>query len=209
MIICIEEAAPKSVEAARDAEVARGTKSAEEVGVYSTLRTHGLKRSIHPEQDLPPPAYDASTTLQQPLASYGTPPQETRIIPPPANFVSIVRKDNSIRENFAINPDMVIPLSFLPALADGETESERKNLGLQTRDGSIDTEIWLINNESTRIQESGVQGLRRTALLMSSRDGDVSAKIVGLVHNKSKCSRLSPLTCFSIRPVTSLALLST
>ncbi|KAG1811829.1 uncharacterized protein BJ212DRAFT_1277475, partial [Suillus subaureus] len=90
----------------------------------------------------------------------------------PTNFLSLILKDKPIRDCYVIDPLMQIPFSLLPPLNTGETDQDRKNLYLRTRDGSIDADIWLIGQE-----EAAPKNGRRTTLSLSSNDGSVTAKI--------------------------------
>jgi hypothetical protein len=72
---------------------------------------------------------------------------------------------------------MQIPLSLLPPLNAGETDQNRKNLYLRTRDGRIDADIWLIGQE-----EAAPRNGSRTTLSLSSIDGSITAKIVSIDH---------------------------
>lgn len=72
-----------------------------------------------------------------------------------------------------IDPLMHIPHHFLPPMNAGETEQDRKNLYLCTKDGSIDADIWLIGREETAPKNG-----TRTTLSLSSSDGNITAKIV-------------------------------
>lgn len=73
-----------------------------------------------------------------------------------------------------IDPLMHIPLNLLPPLNAGETEQDRKNIYLRTKDGSIDVDIWLIGQEDSDAPKNGT----RTTLSLSSNDGSITAKIV-------------------------------
>ncbi|KAG2054319.1 hypothetical protein BDR06DRAFT_884551 [Suillus hirtellus] len=118
-------------------------------------------------QDAPPPAY--STHVQHTSSSSPTvfqPPSK------PTNFLSLILKDKPIRGCYVIDPQMEIPLNLLPPLNTGETDQERKNLYLRTKDGSIDANIWLIGQE-----EATPRSGRRTTLSLSSDDGSITAKI--------------------------------
>lgn len=117
--------------------------------------------------DASPPAY--STHVQHTSSSGSTafqPPSK------PTNFLSLIHKDKPIRGCYVIDPQMEIPLNLLPPLNTGQTDQERKNLYLRTKDGSIDADIWLIGQE-----EATPRSGRRTTLSLSSDDGSITAKI--------------------------------
>ncbi|OAX40556.1 hypothetical protein K503DRAFT_714257 [Rhizopogon vinicolor AM-OR11-026] len=122
----------------------------------------GMQEQSQPEandsmSDVVPPAYSA-----------------TELLPParPTNFLSLILKDKPIRGCYVIDPLMHIPLNLLPPLSDGETERDRKNLYLRTKDGSIDADIWLIGQE-----EAAPKNGTRTTVSLSSNDGNITAKI--------------------------------
>ncbi|KAG1906300.1 uncharacterized protein F5891DRAFT_1004958 [Suillus fuscotomentosus] len=101
--------------------------------------------------DAPPPSY--STHVQHTSSSGSTvfqPPSK------PTNFLSLILKDKPIRGCYVIDPQMEIPLNLLPPLVTGETDQERKNLYLRTKDGRV---------------------VGRTTLSLSSDDGSITAKI--------------------------------
>ncbi|KAG2151153.1 uncharacterized protein EDB93DRAFT_296409 [Suillus bovinus] len=117
--------------------------------------------------DAPPPAY--SKPVQHTSSS-----RPTELQPPskPTNFLSLILKDKAIRGCYVIDPLMEIPPSLLPPMNTGETDQERKNLYLRTKDGSIDADIWLIGQE-----EAAPRNGSRTTLSLSSDDGSITAKI--------------------------------
>ncbi|KAG1729511.1 uncharacterized protein EDB91DRAFT_811312 [Suillus paluster] len=120
-------------------------------------------------QDALPPAYSDHVQHTQ-IRSSGS----TELQPPskPTNFLSLILKDKHIRGSYVINPLMQIPLSLLPPLNAGETDQDRKNLYLRTKDGNINADIWLIGQE-----EAAPKNKRRTTLSLSSNDGHITAKI--------------------------------
>jgi len=121
----------------------------------------------HAMDDALPPAY--STHVQHTSSSSSTvfqPPSK------PTNFLSLILKDKPIRGCYVIDPQMEIPPNLLPPLNSGETDQERKNLYLRTKDGSIDADIWLIGQE-----EATPRSGRRTTLSLSSADGSITAKV--------------------------------
>ena len=124
-------------------------------------------------QEAPPP-YVASTSTQPLPASKRKKKKKIQVIIPPAfNFVSVIRQDQSIRENFPIDPYIPVNPCMLPPLEEGLTERDRENLKLQTRDGVIDVQVWLVSNipKDTRAPV-------RTTAVIGSRDGSVTARIV-------------------------------
>ncbi|KAG1871469.1 hypothetical protein F4604DRAFT_1530067, partial [Suillus subluteus] len=90
----------------------------------------------------------------------------------PTNFLSLILKHKPIRGCYVIDPLIQIPTSLLPPLNVGETDKDRRNLYLRTKDGSINADIWLIGQE-----EAAPNNGRRTTLSLSSQDGSITAKI--------------------------------
>ncbi|KAG6331973.1 hypothetical protein ID866_7115 [Astraeus odoratus] len=90
----------------------------------------------------------------------------------PANTEDIPEKHHPIKGTYIVDPSLSIPAEYLPALQDGETEADRKNLHWHTRDGSIDAEIWMVGHR----QSLGLNK-NRTTLHVSSRDGSVTVKV--------------------------------
>jgi hypothetical protein len=120
--------------------------------------------------DAPPPAYSDHEQHTQIASSCST---ELQLPSNPTNFLSLISKDKPIRGCYVIDPLMQIPLSLLPPLNAGETDQNRKNLYLRTRDGRIDADIWLIGQEEEAAPRNG----SRTTLSLSSIDGSITAKI--------------------------------
>ncbi|KAG1722771.1 hypothetical protein EDB19DRAFT_1916498 [Suillus lakei] len=125
---------------------------------------------INAMDDALPPAYSDHVLQHTQIASSCS----TESQPPvkPTNFLSLILKDKPIRGCYVIDPLMQIPLSLLPPLNAGETDQDRKNLYLRTKDGSIDADIWLIGQE-----EAAPKNGSRTTLSLSSNDGSITAKI--------------------------------
>ncbi|KAG0702191.1 hypothetical protein DFH29DRAFT_512264 [Suillus ampliporus] len=124
---------------------------------------------INAMDDALPPAYSNHVQRSQIGSSCSTefqPPSK------PINFLSLILKDKPIRGSYVIDPLMQIPLNLLPPLNAGETDQDRKNLYLRTKDGSINADIWLIGQE-----EATPKNGNRTTLSLSSKDGSITAKI--------------------------------
>lgn len=90
----------------------------------------------------------------------------------PTNYLSVVGSHSPIKGTYVIDPSMHVPSSYLPPLGEGETEGDRKNLHLHTRDGSVDVDIWLVGRQ----QHSDIRK-HRTTLHVSSRDGSIAIKV--------------------------------
>lgn len=125
-------------------------------------------------------------TIEDHPPAYGDHPQDTMVLRgaqlsadtfskpegKPTNYLSVVGMHSPIKGSYIIDPSMDIPSTYLPPLGEGETEEDRKNLHLHTRDGSVDVDIWLAGH-----QEHSKIHKRRTTLHVSSRDGSIAVKV--------------------------------
>jgi len=102
-------------------------------------------------------------------------------MPMVTNYISVIRKDHSIRERYAIDPFISVPSSLLPPLEEGETEADRKNLRLKTKDGSVDVDIWVLGDGGEYKTAEGLVQQRRATLDVTSNDGSINLKIVSLL----------------------------
>lgn len=116
-----------------------------------------------------PPAYDGPV-LRVDTAIGSAPPFNKG---KPTNFLRMVNTDSALKGTYIIDPTLSVPTEYLPPLEEGETEEERCNLHLHSRDGSVDADIWLIGNEG-----KPTIGKKRTTMHVSSRDGSVVVKLV-------------------------------
>jgi len=99
----------------------------------------------------------------------------------PVNYISIIRQNNPIKENFIINPTLQIPASLLIPLEDGQTEEDRKNLKLESSNSYIETDIWLVGDDQRdqeiNLDNKGVPKKKRTTLDLSSSNSRVVVKM--------------------------------
>ncbi|KAI6104093.1 hypothetical protein F5141DRAFT_1126954 [Pisolithus sp. B1] len=120
-----------------------------------------------------PPAYDDHAGNTIVLRS--TQSTADRLSKPkgnPTNYLSVSEMDNSIKGTYIIDPSVHVPSTYLPPLGEGETERDRKNLHLRTRDGSVDVDVWLVGHQGRSEARK-----RRTTLHVSSRDGSIAVKV--------------------------------
>lgn len=101
-----------------------------------------------------------------------------RIIPGLKRFHPIllviyaVRNNSSIKDTFTIDPALQIPLNFLAPLSESETEEDRKNLKLLTRNGPINVDIYLLT------KDQGITSKKPTTIDITVYNGQLSARLV-------------------------------
>lgn len=130
-----------------------------------------------------PPAYDLHTTQDTPCPSTSTCTSTPAAIgdplfvlnQKPTNFLYVEEKHCPIRGTYVIDPLLHIPDAYLPPL---NSEEERKNLYLHSRDGSVDVDLLIVGRKGESCQEKARQDLTRTRMHVGSRDGSVSVKVV-------------------------------
>ncbi|PPQ77965.1 hypothetical protein CVT24_006139 [Panaeolus cyanescens] len=120
----------------------------------------------------PPPSY-ASVTENDASSSLS---QIRQPLPPirASNFTTISVANGAIKGTYAVDPAISIPVANLPALDRGETEENRKNLLLQTNNGSINVELYIAATEN---ETRSVLKRRRTLIAASTRNGSVKVKM--------------------------------
>jgi len=95
----------------------------------------------------------------------------------PCNFVNVFRADSKIKGTWLLDPALSIPSELLPPLSEGESEQTRKNLSLQTKDGSIKATIFVLPT-TTEAWHQTVDRPLRAVIDTSTKDGDVTIRIV-------------------------------
>jgi hypothetical protein len=98
----------------------------------------------------------------------------------PVNFLSSARSGDGVaRGEFVVDPLLVLPPALLPPSPVGE---ERDNLRLETRDGAIDADVWVIPGASTAFRgviATPVEQEKTTARLnFKSQRGPMSLRFV-------------------------------
>jgi hypothetical protein len=137
----------------------------------------------------PPPEYsseksqttDPNTQGAQPQAVEDTlplvPTSVTATSPKAANYISLNQPLSSINCTYIIDPLIQIPQSFLPALAPGQSEADRKNLSIRTKMGSITADITVWHDDS--VSRTPKDGNRpRVSLEMKTMLGEMDVKVV-------------------------------
>ncbi|KAF9041614.1 hypothetical protein BJ165DRAFT_1490093 [Panaeolus papilionaceus] len=59
------------------------------------------------------------------------------------NFVQMIRKEGSVKGTWIIDSTLIIPPALLPPLPDGTAEGDRKNLHLQSKEGSVYGDVYI------------------------------------------------------------------
>ncbi|KAG2063754.1 hypothetical protein BDR04DRAFT_1111148 [Suillus decipiens] len=91
----------------------------------------------------------------------------------PTNHLHLFSEDGSIKGEYVIDPAMNIPTSLLPPLRPEESEADRKNLSLHSKNGSIKAEIRLLGARDAQPFDS--KSTKRTILNIGSDCGSITA----------------------------------
>ncbi|KAG2358139.1 hypothetical protein BDR07DRAFT_1295789 [Suillus spraguei] len=94
----------------------------------------------------------------------------------PTNHLHLFSEHSSIKGEYVIDPGMNIPSSLLPPLRPEESETNRKNLSLHSKNGYVKAEIWLLGAQDAQPFDSK-RSTKRTILDMCSDHGSVTAWI--------------------------------
>jgi hypothetical protein len=95
----------------------------------------------------------------------------------PTNYLYLFNEYNSIKGEYVIDPFMNIPASLLPPLSPEESEADRKHLRLNSRNGSLNANIWLLSARDAQPSDSKTS-TKRTMLDLVSDHGSVTARVV-------------------------------
>ncbi|KAF8157115.1 hypothetical protein B0H34DRAFT_712210 [Crassisporium funariophilum] len=126
-------------------------------------------------EDDPPPSYTISPVVTPSTSSPYFVQQQPLPSPPmkPANFVGFSRLNGSVKGSWLIDPSLLIPATFLPPLAPSETEATRRNLFLQSMNGSVDVDVYLATSNRSSIKQAGKYLLIHT----QSSNGSVRTRL--------------------------------
>lgn len=131
------------------------------------------ERSSKPVPEDSPPSYTASEAPgPSSLAALNLSVPNVQ----PCNFVSVSRKDSSIKGTWLLDPMLSIPSELLPPLPAGESERTRKNLSLQTKDGSINANIFVLLTTAEELQKADKMN-QRTLIDAATKDGPVTVRM--------------------------------
>ncbi|KIJ63806.1 hypothetical protein HYDPIDRAFT_40828 [Hydnomerulius pinastri MD-312] len=119
----------------------------------------------------PPPIYPTPAPMATPNAV---------VIPHPTfktepnNFIEVSHDNGHIRGEFVVDPSLRVPSSLLPPLAFGESEANRQNLRLYTKNGHIDVDVGLVGQSSGNAFAGTPM---RTSLHMSPNNETVHVRV--------------------------------
>jgi len=121
-----------------------------------------------------PPSYLDSTETQSTITSIstlGTDRHGLSTIPNirPSNFINLNRANESIKGSWLIDPSLRFPPSFLPP---PPTEGARSNLSLESKNGAIDADIFLLPTSHSNKNASNV-----IFIVTQSNNGSVKTRL--------------------------------
>ncbi|KAF8957386.1 hypothetical protein BDZ97DRAFT_1846538 [Flammula alnicola] len=123
--------------------------------------------------DDPPPGY---TPQEVQIATASTTNQPISVPDiKPSNFIHLSRPNSSVKGTWLIEPTLNIPSAFLPPLPSGETDETRKNIFLESRNGSVDADIFVVPTSTEALAR--IKHHKRVYIHTTSRNGSVTTKI--------------------------------
>ena len=128
------------------------------------------------QQHDPPPSYlDTTETLStiSSISTLGTDRLSTIPDIKPSNFVNLNRANESIKGSWLIDPSLSIPESFLYPLP---TEGARSNLILESKNGAINADIYLLSSGRSNKNAS-----KFIVIHTQSINGSVKTRLVSLI----------------------------
>jgi len=111
----------------------------------------------------------------------------------PSNFIRVSQANSAVRGAWLIDPAVSIPPSFLPPLdrETGETEETRRNLVLNSRNGTVDGEIYILPTSETQKERLRAGNRTKIHVNATSTNGGVTAKLV----SRNKETAFSEVLC--------------
>lgn len=158
-------------------QISSDTKTTFRLKVFSHFTSY-ISYSFHlKDEDLDAPPTYAASSVSSPSdlsdSTLVTTTSDTLVIrSKPVNFLSVSRNNSSIKDTFTIDPALQIPLNFLAPLSESETEEDRKNLKLLTRNGPINVDIYLLT------KDQGITSKKPTTIDITVYNGQLSARLV-------------------------------
>lgn len=127
-------------------------------------------------QDLPPIYTQSHEGNAE--SSTSNPPSSSRSPPniKPSNHIRVLQQNTSIKGSWLINPALRIPAVFLPPLADDETDTTRKNISLESKNGSLEVAIYVVPTQGEGADPKPSR--QRVTIDTSSRNGPVTTAVV-------------------------------
>lgn len=131
------------------------------------------------EQHNPPPSYFDGTESLSTISSESTLAATDRYSTTPnikpSNFISLSRSNESIKGSWLIDPTLSIPSFFLPP---PPTEGARSNLFLESKNGAIDADIYLL---PTSRSDKNIS--KFIVIHTQSNNGSVKTRLVSLTES--------------------------
>ncbi|KLO16663.1 hypothetical protein SCHPADRAFT_202760 [Schizopora paradoxa] len=130
---------------------------------------------------------------------------------PTSNFVSIFKRDGAIRQSFVIDTSLDVPQdlspvppppppkpattspSFIDKIIPSSMKEDRfalpenaprPHLKLESRDGSINANVWLVHSEQGRVDTSACPEKEKAIFDIGTKDGSVIVKLHSLTEQK-------------------------
>jgi len=144
---------------------------AEKANKASNVIGHADEHRAEPPLD-PPPSYSPPRRAAC-SGQTAVPVVRPAAMPKACNYLSLSRPNNAIRESYTVDPNMYIPRSLLSPLGRGESESDRKNLKLESSNGAIDVEIFLLG----QTPGGGAKSSRRTTMNVKTLNGSINIRL--------------------------------
>lgn len=108
---------------------------------------------------------EASTNIEAPPPPYDpAPPIAPSAAAPRTNFVSVSKREGSIRGTWSIDSSLQVPEALLAPL---EANAERHNLSLQSKEGHLSANIDLLS-----------LGPKRASIFLFTKEGDINLAMV-------------------------------
>ena len=119
----------------------------------------------------PPPYTAGSSTNPLPPIPYSLPPPPTTATR--CNNLRIHRANSAIRGVYIVDPAMQVPPAMVPPLEEGQSEAERLNLDLLSKNASVNVDLWVVS-----ASDVGLDGVKRVAIEVRSHNASATVKLV-------------------------------
>ena len=148
--------------------------------VTETVRIHA--QQFHPsltwdrDQDLPPVYTQSQGGDGNAESSTSTAPSRSPPNIKPSNHIRVLQPSANIKGTWMINPALRIPAVFLPPLAADETETTRKNISLESKNGNLEVAIYVVPTQGEGADPKPSK--QRATMHTSSLNGSVTTVVV-------------------------------